>query len=149
MRFVFRRRGILLSGCRFNMAKKKTIDRKTLSEMFERGADRKMAEVQLFAMRVIENPDREPIYHELCDYADVDERYYRMAAKYYADDIDSLDAEYNQDLLVLTKASELPPKLYAEYLRELSREDREEEKITHAALKDLKAAIRQVLGVGE
>lgn len=126
-------------------SKKKSITRKELSDMFLKGADRKMQEYQLFGIRTIENPGREPIYHELCDYVEIDERYYRMASRYYADDLDSEDNAYDQDLLVLTKASELPPKLYAEYLRELKPEDRSEEKITHAALKELKGAIRQVL----
>ena len=129
------------------MAKKTVIDRKTLSEMFEKGAERKMAEHQLFAMLTVEHPDREPIYHELYDYVDVDERYYRMAAKYYSGDLDSVDTGFDEDLLLLTNASELPPKLYADYLRELSPEDRDAEKITHSALRELKNAMRAVLGV--
>ena len=59
--------------------------------------------------------------------------------------MDDLDNGYNEDLLLLTKASELPPKLYADYLRELEPSDRDEEKVTHAALKELKGAIRAAL----
>ena len=127
------------------MAHNKTVDRKTLSDMFLKGADRKMLEHEMFTLRIVEKPDREPIYRGLMDYVEVDERYYRMASQYYLGDLDSLDNGYNEDLLLLTKASELPPKLYAEYLRELSPEDRESEKLTHAALKELKSTMRKVL----
>lgn len=127
------------------MAHNKTVDRKTLSDMFLKGADRKMLEHEMFTLRIVEKPDREPIYRELMDYVEVDERYYRMASQYYLGDLDSLDNGYNEDLLLLTKASELPPKLYAEYLRELSPEDRESEKLTHAALNELKSTMRKVL----
>ena len=50
-----------------HMTQKTRIDRRALSEMFEKGAERKMAEHQLFAMLTVEHPDREPIYHELYD----------------------------------------------------------------------------------
>ncbi len=127
------------------MARNKSIDRKTLSDMFLKGADRKMTEHEAFSLRIVERPERESVYRELIDYVYIDERYYRMASQYYLGDIDTLDDGFNEDLLLLTKASELPPKLYAEYLRELSPEDRESEKVTHAALKELKGAIRKVL----
>ena len=129
------------------MSQKKYIDRRDLAEMFRKGADRKMAEHQLFAMLAVEHPDRAALYHELFDYTDVDERYYRMAASYYSGDLESVDTGYEEDLLLLTDASELPPKLYADYLRELTPEDRREEKITHSALRELKGAMRAVLGV--
>ena len=127
------------------MARNKSIDRKTLSDMFLKGADRKMLEHEMFTLRSVEKPEREPIYRELIDYVDIDERYYRMASQYYLGDLDTLDNGFNEDLLLLTKASELPPKLYAEYLRELSPDDRASEKITHAALKELKSTMRKVL----
>ena len=127
------------------MTQKRSIDRKTLSEMFTKGADRKMLEHEMFTLRIIECPNRAPIYQELIDYVDIDERYYRMASQYYLGDLDTLDNGFNEDLLLLTKASELPPKLYAEYLRELSPDDRASEKITHAALKELKSTMRKVL----
>ncbi len=127
------------------MARNKSIDRKTLSDMFLKGADRKMTEHEAFSLRIVETPERESIYRELIDYVYIDERYYRMASQYYLGDLDTLDNGFNEDLLLLTKASELPPKLYADYLRELSPEDRESEKITHSALKELKGAIRKVL----
>ena len=127
------------------MTQKRSIDRKTLSEMFTKGADRKMLEHEMFTLRIIEYPNRAPIYQELIDYVDIDERYYRMASQYYLGDLDTLDNGFNEDLLLLTKASELPPKLYAEYLRELSPDDRASEKITHAALKELKSTMRKVL----
>ena len=127
------------------MARNKSIDRKTLSDMFLKGADRKMLEHEMFTLRIVEKPEREPIYRELIDYVDIDERYYRMASQYYLGDLDTLDTGFNEDLLLLTKASELPPKLYAEYLRELSPDDRASEKITHAALKELKSTMRKVL----
>ena len=127
------------------MTQKRGIDRKTLSEMFAKGADRKMLEHEMFTLRIIECPNRAPIYQELIDYVDIDERYYRMASKYYSGEMDDLDNGYNEDLLLLTKASELPPKLYADYLRELEPSDRDEEKVTHAALKELKGAIRAAL----
>ena len=127
------------------MARNKSIDRKSLSDMFLKGADRKMLEHEMFTLRIVEKPEREPIYRELIDYVDIDERYYRMASQYYLGDLDTLDNGFNEDLLLLTKASELPPKLYAEYLRELSPDDRASEKITHAALKELKSTMRKVL----
>ena len=127
------------------MAHNKSIDRKTLSDMFLKGADRKMLEHEMFTLRIVEKPEREPIYRELIDYVDIDERYYRMASQYYLGDLDTLDNGFNEDPLLLTKASELPPKLYAEYLRELSPDDRASEKITHAALKELKSTMRKVL----
>ena len=127
------------------MARNKSIDRKTLSDMFLKGADRKMLEHEMFTLRIVEKPEREPIYRELIDYVNIDERYYRMASQYYLGDLDTLDNGFNEDLLLLTKASELPPKLYAEYLRELSPDDRASEKITHAALKELKSTMRKVL----
>ena len=127
------------------MARNKSIDRKTLSDMFLKGADRKMLEHEMFTLRIVEKPEREPIYRELIDYVDIDERYYRMASQYYLGDLDTLDNGFNEDPLLLTKASELPPKLYAEYLRELSPDDRASEKITHAALKELKSTMRKVL----
>ena len=127
------------------MARNKSIDRKTLSDMFLKGADRKMLEHEMFTLRIVEKPERERIYRELIDYVDIDERYYRMASQYYLGDLDTLDNGFNEDLLLLTKASELPPKLYAEYLRELSPDDRASEKITHAALKELKSTMRKVL----
>ena len=127
------------------MARNKSIDRKTLSDMFLKGADRKMLEHEMFTLRIVEKPEREPIYRELIDYVDIDERYYRMASQYYLGDLDTLDNGFNEDLLLLTKASELPPKLYAEYLRELSPDDRASKKITHAALKELKSTMRKVL----
>ena len=127
------------------MARNKSIDRKTLSDMFLKGADRKMLEHEMFTLRIVEKPEREPIYRELIDYVDIDERYYRMASQYYLGDIDTLDNGFNEDLLLLTKASELPPKLYAESLRELSPDDRASPKITHAALKELKSTKRKVL----
>ena len=127
------------------MARNKSIDRKTLSDMFLKGADRKMLEHEMFTLRIVEKPEREPIYRELIDYVDIDERYYRMASQYYLGDLDTLDNGFNEDLLLLTKASELSPKLYAEYLRELSPDDRASEKITQAALKELKSTMRKVL----
>ena len=63
------------------MTQKRSIDRKTLSEMFAKGADRKMLEHEMFTLRIIECPNRAPIYQELIDYVDIDERYYRMASK--------------------------------------------------------------------
>lgn len=127
------------------MSQKKSVDRKTLSEMFLKGADRKMHEHEYFSLKRMDNLGKEKIYHEFVDYVYIDERYYRMAASYYAGEIDELDDRYYDDLVLLTKASELPPKLYADYLRELTPDVRQEEKVTHAALLDLKAAIRAVL----
>ena len=93
------------------MARNKSIDRKTLSDMFLKGADRKMLEHEMFTLRIVEKPEREPIYRELIDYVDIDERYYRMAFQYYLGDLDTLDNGFNEDLLPLPRATELPPKL--------------------------------------
>jgi hypothetical protein len=67
-----------------------------------------------------------------------------MAQHYYAEDLTYFENGLNEDLLVLTKDSELPPKLYAEYLREIDPAERLNEKITHAYITDLKKNITKV-----
>jgi hypothetical protein len=67
-----------------------------------------------------------------------------MAVHYYSEDFSYFENGLNEDLLVLTDSSELSPKLYSEYLREISPDQRVNEKITHAYITDLKKHIDQV-----
>ena len=116
--------------------------REQAAEMFHRGAQRKRQEANMFAVMSVSEPDKSDLFTSLADYAAVDARYYDMASWYYSDDIDNLDDGTNEDLLMLTSVSELSPKLYAEYLRNIDVSCRAEEKVTHEMLRDLKASIR-------
>ncbi len=118
-----------------------------LSEMFSEGADRKAAERERFAALAFERPERYDFYVGLTEYLELDIRYYRLAAAYYRGDIDSLDTGAEEDLLLLTEASEPSPRAYAMYLREIG-QDAKDEKATHKALLELKAAIRSALRGG-
>lgn len=120
-------------------------DRNEIAEMFKQGVARKMAERELFAIRALENPKRAELYGILIDYLLIDMRYYDMAACYYADDLTPLESGTEDDLLLLTAASELPAKYYAEYLREIDPSARPAEKVTHEALKAIKRSIRAQL----
>jgi len=120
------------------------VSKEKLVELFREGATRKLEEHELFAMRAVENPSREKIYLELQTYADIEWRYYDMAMHYYAEDFSYFENGLNEDLLMLTSSSELPPKLYAEYLREIAPDQRTNEKITHAYVVDLKKNITKV-----
>ncbi|MBR4244030.1 MAG: hypothetical protein IKQ14_01360, partial [Candidatus Methanomethylophilaceae archaeon] len=61
-----------------------------------------------------------------------------------AEDFSYFENGLNEDLLLLTSSSELSPKLYAEYLREISPDQRTNERITHAYVVDLKKHINEV-----
>lgn len=122
-------------------------DRTEMAKMFKDGVIRKMAERELFSIRAVENPKRAEIYSILIDYLLIDMRYYDMAACYYADDLTPLESGSEEDLLLLTVASELPAKYYAEYLREIDPSARPAEKATHEALKAIKRSIRIQLGL--
>lgn len=122
-------------------------DRAEMAKMFKDGVVRKMAERELFAMRSLENPKRADLYTLLSDYLLIDIRYYEMAACYYSDDLTPLEAGSDEDLLLLTAASELPAKYYAEYLREIDPASRPAEKATHEAIRAIKRSIRDQLGL--
>lgn len=122
----------------------KPISKEKLVEMFKAGATRKLEEHELFAMRAIENPSREKVYNELRTYTDIEWRYYDLAQHYYAEDLEYFENGLNEDLMLLTKESELPPKLYAEYLREVDPSERLNEKITHSYIVNLKKNITKV-----
>ena len=124
--------------------KTRTIKKEELVELFKLGATRKLEEHELFAMRAVNDPDRADIYAELQTYVDVEWRYYDMAQHYYAEDFEYFENGLNDDLLLMTKESELPPKLYAEYLREIAPDQRVYEKITHGYLVSLKKNIGKV-----
>ena len=96
----------------------------------------------MFAVMSVSSTDKAELYNSLAEYAAVDARYYDMASWYYSGDFDSLDDGTNEDLLMLTSVSELSPRLYAEYLRNIDASCRSEEKITHKLLRDLKSSIR-------
>jgi hypothetical protein len=118
------------------------VTREQGAEMFHRGAQRKRQEANMFAVMSVSEPEKAELFTKLADYAAVDARYYDMASWYYSDEIDNLDDGTNEDLLMLTSVSELSPKLYAEYLRNIDVSCRAEEKITHEMLQDLKSSIR-------
>ena len=120
------------------------VSKEKLVEMFREGATRKLEEHELFAMRAVENPSREKIYLELQTYTDIEWRYYDLARHYYAEDFSYFENGLNEDLLLLTSSSELSPRLYAEYLREINPDQRINEKITHAYVTDLKRHITEV-----
>lgn len=120
------------------------VSKEKLVELFREGATRKLEEHELFAMRAVENPSREKVYQELQVYADIEWRYYDLAMHYYAEDFSYFENGLNEDLLLLTSSSELSPKLYGEYLREISPDQRTNEKITHAYIVDLKKHINEV-----
>ena len=120
------------------------VSKEKLVELFREGATRKLEEHELFAMRAVENPSRETVYQELQAYADIEWRYYDLAMHYYAEDFSYFENGLNEDLLLLTSSSELSPKLYGEYLREISPDQRTNEKITHAYIVDLKKHINKV-----
>ena len=124
--------------------KTRTLKKEELVELFKLGATRKLEEHELFAMRAVNDPDRADIYAELQTYVDVEWRYYDMAQHYYAEDFEYFENGLNDDLLLMTKESELPPKLYAEYLREIAPDQRVYEKITHGYLVSLKKNIGKV-----
>lgn len=114
--------------------------RSELASMFSAGAERKMTERERFLFMVSEDPGRASLYMDLAEFLSTDIRFYRMAAAYYSGDTDSLDTGDEEDLLRLAGARDIPPRLYAQYLREIG-PDAEDEKLTHQALGQLKEAI--------
>ena len=122
----------------------RAITKEELVELFRIGAIRKMEEHEIFVMRALEHPERAEIYSELQSYVDIESRYYDLASHYYAGEFSYFENGDNEDLLLLTKVSELPPKLYAEYLREIDPSQRVYEKITHGYLLSLKHNISEV-----
>ena len=124
--------------------KSRAVTKEELVKLYELGITRKMEEREIFFMRSLENPERADVYAELQRYADMECRYYDLAKRYYAGDLSYFENGSNEDLLLLTKESELPPKLYAEYLREIDPSQRNYEKITHGYLVTLKRNIAKV-----
>lgn len=127
---------------------KQTITRTEMASRFEQGMERKKAEKQVFLLKAFEEPEKGPTYQSLCDFLDYEIRYYEVAAAYYRDDFEGLRGDDYDALLYLTKLSDPSPKVYAQYLREVDRHARDEEKVTHDALKVLKTSIRQVMERG-
>ncbi len=127
------------------MSRNATISRAQIAELFDKGAERKMAERERFAMMSVEDPSKGRMYSEIAEYLDLDIRYYRMAAHYYRGEYDSLDTGYDEDLLILIGISEPSPRMYAAYLRGIDKTCRSEEEITHKALKGIKDSIRSVI----
>lgn len=125
---------------------KKTMSRQELSELLSKAAERKMSERELFMMRAVEDPSNANLYSELIDWLELDIRYVGVAAVYYSDDYGSLESGYDDDLLFLIGSSDVPPKTYAQYLREIPASDRADEKIVHAAVTGLKKAMKDTLG---
>lgn len=122
------------------------IDRKEISDLFDKGIKRKEDEINLFGMRALEAPSKSEYYESLTAFLRLDIRYYGLAQAYYGDDIDMLDDGSNEDLLMMTSV-DISPKLYGCYLRELDNKSRADEKITRKVLNDLKTSIRESLGL--
>ena len=122
----------------------KPVSKEKLVELFHNGAVRKLEEHEVFVMRANEDPARDKVYKELSAYTDIEWRYYDLAEHYYAEDFSYFENGLNEDLLLMTKESELSPKLYAEYLREIEPAERLNEKITHAYLTNLKKNITKI-----
>lgn len=127
---------------------KQTITRTEMAAKFEQGMERKKAEKQAFLLKAFEEPEKGQIYQSICDFIDYEIRYYEVAAAYYRNDFDGLTGDDYDALLYLTKLSDPSPKAYAQYLREIDRSARDDEKITHDALRVLKKSIRQVMEAG-
>jgi len=124
--------------------KSRAVTKEELVKLYELGITRKMEEREIFFMRSLENSERADVYSELQRYVDMECRYYELAKHYYAGDFSYFENGSNEDLLLLTKESELPPRLYAEYLREIDPSQRNYEKITHGYLVTLKRNIAKV-----
>ena len=122
----------------------KPVTKEKLVELFQNGAARKLEEHEIFVMRAEFDPSRADVYSELQTFVSIEHRYYDLAAHYYAEDFTYFEDGQNEDLLVLTKESELSPKLYAEYLREIDPAQRLNEKITHKYLLSLKDNINKI-----
>ncbi len=120
------------------------VTKERLVELFDKGATRKMEEHEIFVIRALENPGRAGLYSELQAYVKIESRYYDLAKHYYAEDFSYFENGLNEDLLLLTKESELSPRSYAEYLREIDPSERLNEKITHSYIKSLKSNIGKV-----
>lgn len=120
------------------------MDKKTISKMFSDGITRKKDEINILGMRALENPSKCKYYSDLTDFITLDLRYYQLAYAYYSDEIDILDDGNNEDLLLLTSEN-IPPRLYAMYLREIDPASRTEEKTTKKILDSLKNSIRTLL----
>lgn len=124
---------------------KQTITRRELAEKFRAGTDRKMQELEYFRVMSFEHPEKSSVYDEIVRFLEYEIRYYRVGAAYYSDDIDSLTADPDDDLLYLTQISETSPRIYAQYLREIDRDARADEKITHSCLGELKFAMARTM----
>ena len=120
------------------------VTREELVQLYDLGVTRKKEEHEVFVLRGTLNPDRANLYSELQRYVDFDVRYSDMAKHYYAEDLAYFENGLNDDLLYMTEESELSPKLYAEYLREIDPAQRNYEKITHGYLMTLKKNIAKV-----
>ena len=124
---------------------KQTITRAELAEKFRAGTERKMQELEYFRAMAFEHPEKSSVYEEIVRFLEYEVRYYRVGAAYYSDDIDSLTADPDDDLLYLTRISETSPRVYAQYLREIHKDSRADEKVTHSCLGELKFAIARTL----
>ena len=124
---------------------KAQISRSELSEQLAKASDRKMAEREKFIMLALEEPDRSATMMDLADWLELEVRFCRVASAYYADDIDSLDNGADDDLMGKIDSWNVAPRLYADYLRLIPSEDRDQEKIVHAALKGFKLAMKDTM----
>lgn len=124
---------------------KQTITRSELADKFAAGTERKMQELEYFKAMSFDHPEKSAVYDEIVRFLEYEIRYYRVGAAYYSDDLDSLVADPDDDLLYLTQISETSPRVYAQYLREIRRDAREDERITHSCLGELKFAIARAL----
>lgn len=119
-----------------------------MAAKFELGIERKRQEKQRFLLLAFEDPRMGQDYQKLCDFLDYEVRYYEIAAAYYRNDFDNLTGDDYDALLYLTKLSEPAPRLYAQYIRHIDPSAREDEKLTHTCLRELKESISKVMQSG-
>lgn len=93
-------------------------------------------------------PERYTIYKEIIYFLEYEVRYYKVSAAYYANDIESLEADPNNDLLFLTTVIEISPRIYAQYLQKIDSDNRVNERIIYSCMRDFNKAISQVVESG-
>ena len=126
------------------MSSKLRTPRSDIAERFIHGICRKEKEIDMFSKMAFERTEKYDMFSAIVCYLRLDTRFYSLAAHYYGGDLDGI-GDGNEDLLILSGSSELPPIYYSEYLRHISAADRNEERITHTLVLRLKEAMNKRL----
>lgn len=117
-----------------------------MAEMYRQGAERKMSERERYLLMSATDASRSVLYLDLADFLDTEIHLYRMAELYYRQELDSIDEEEQLMLSTLIPNSDPVPRLYAQYLRSLTKVEREAEMATHKDLAQLKGRIMKAMG---